>query len=64
MDGEEIVEYLDELKVESVNIYKDLVDICLYMNGAMSWTEVQELSIGERKIMVEKITDYNKNQSR
>jgi glutamate formiminotransferase len=54
---EEIVEYLNSLDKESKAIKKDLLKMCWYMRGGLTYEEAFNLSIQERGIVNEIIAD-------
>ena len=54
---EEIVEYLNSLDKDSKAIKKDLLKMCWYMRGGLTYEEAFNLSVQEREIINEIIKD-------
>ena len=54
---EEIVEYLNSLDKESKAIKKDLLKMCWYMRGGLTYDEAFNLSSQERDIINDIIKD-------
>jgi len=54
---EQIVEYLNSLDKDSKAIKKDLLKMCWYMRGGLTYEEAYNLSVQEREIINEIIKD-------
>lgn len=54
---EQIVEYLNSLDKDSKAIKKDLLKMCWYMRGGLTYEEAFNLSVQEREIINEIIKD-------
>ncbi len=49
-DNSEIIKYLKDMENEGKNLKLELMKICWYMRGGMSWNESLNLSPDERDI--------------
>lgn len=57
LSNEQIVEYLNSLDKESKAIKKDLLKMCWYMRGGLTYDEAFNLSSQERDIINDIIKD-------
>lgn len=57
LDNDSIVEWLDQLDKESKAIKKDLIKMCWYMRGGLTYDEAMNLSFEERNIVSEIVSD-------
>jgi len=57
LTDQEIVDYLKSLDKESKAIKKDLLKMCWYMRGGLTYDEAFNLGIQEREIINEIIKD-------
>ena len=51
MGDSEIITYLKNFESESTNLKLQIMKICWYMRGGMSWQEALNLSSDEREIV-------------
>ena len=51
MGDSEIITYLKNFESESKNLKLQIMNICWYMRGGMSWQEALNLSSDEREIV-------------
>jgi hypothetical protein len=58
LSEEEIIEFLDSLEKETKAIKNDLLQVCWYMRGSISYEESMFLSHSERNI-ISKIIESN-----
>jgi hypothetical protein len=57
LSDEQIVEYLNELDKESKAVKKDLLKLCWYMRGGLTYEEAYTLGQQERDIISDIIKD-------
>ena len=57
LSNEQVVEYLNSLDKESKAIKKDLLKMCWYMRGGLTYDEAFNLSSQEREIINDIIKD-------
>jgi glutamate formiminotransferase len=57
LDNEGIVEWLDQFDKESKAIKKDLIKMCWFMRGGLTYDEAVNLSIEERNIVAEIVSE-------
>lgn len=57
LDNEKIISWLDSLEKESKALKKEIMQLCWYMRGSISYSEAMELSPAEREIIVKLIKD-------
>ena len=57
LSNEQVVEYLNSLDKESKAIKKDLLKMCWYMRGGLTYDEAVNLSSQERDIINDIIKD-------
>ena len=57
LSNEQVVEYLNSLDKESKAIKKDLLKMCWYMRGGLTYEEAYNLSVQEREIINDIIKD-------
>lgn len=57
LSNEQVVEYLNSLDKESKAIKKDLLKMCWYMRGGLTYDEAFNLSNQEREIINDIIKD-------
>lgn len=55
---EEIGKYLDGLDKESRAIKKEILELCWYMRGGLTYDEGMQLSDNDKKIISEIVTDH------
>jgi|TARA_B100001093_G_C26777535_1_gene993076 hypothetical protein len=53
----DILSYFKDLENESKNIKHELLKICWYMRGGVTWQESLNLSVEERKIIADIIKE-------
>ena len=57
MDNSDIVSYLKDFDNETKNLKLELMKICWFMRGGMSWQEALSLSPDERTIVSQLVKD-------
>lgn len=57
LDNDSIVEWLDQFDKESKAIKKDLIKMCWYMRGGLTYDEAMNLSFEERNIVAEIVSE-------
>ena len=57
LDNEKIISWLDSLEKETKALKKEIMQLCWYMRGSISYSEAMELSPAEREIIVKLIKD-------
>lgn len=57
LDNDSIIEWLDQLDKESKAIKKDLIKMCWYMRGGLTYDEAMNLSYEERNIITEIVSE-------
>jgi hypothetical protein len=57
LSNEEIIAWLDSLEKESKALQKEIMQLCWYMRGSVSYTEAMEMSPSERETIVKLIKD-------
>ena len=57
MDNSDIVSYLKDFDNETKNLKLELMKICWFMRGGMSWTEALNLSPDERAISAQLVKE-------
>lgn len=57
LDNEKIVAWLDSLEKESKALKKEIIQLCWYMRGSITYTEAMELSPFEREIVIKLVKD-------
>ena len=57
LDNEKIVAWLDSLEKESKALKKEIIQLCWYMRGSVTYTEAMEMSPSEREIIVKLVKD-------
>jgi hypothetical protein len=55
LSNEKIVELLDEMDSDSKAINKNLIEMCWYMRGGITYSEIVQLSPMDRKHIMELI---------
>lgn len=63
MNNEQVVQELTNLEKEAKKIKDDLIRICWYMRGGITYSEAHELSLTE-KSMIMKLIDENLEATR
>lgn len=58
MDNESVVRELENMEREAKKIKDDLIRICWYMRGGITYNEAHELSLTEKN-MIMKLIDEN-----
>lgn len=53
MSGDEIVEYVNELKQEARSITEEVAYLCVQLKGAVTWTEAWCMNNDQRKIFAD-----------
>jgi len=51
---------LNKLRKEADSIEKSLIEIAVYSNGSISWTDAMMMSAKERNMAVKVVNTYNK----
>lgn len=57
LDYDQIIAWLDSLEKESKALKREVMQLCWYMRGSISYTEAMELSPSEREIIVKIIKE-------
>lgn len=57
LDNDRIISWLDSLEKESKALKKEVMQLCWYMRGSVSYSEAMELSPSEREIIVKIVKD-------
>ena len=57
LDNDRIIAWLDSLEKESKALKKEVLQLCWYMRGSVSYSEAMELSPSEREIIVKIVKD-------
>lgn len=57
LDNDRIIAWLDSLEKESKALKKEVLQLCWYMRGSVSFSEAMELSPSEREIIVKIVKD-------
>lgn len=57
LDNDSIIAWLDSLEKESKALKKEVLQLCWYMRGSVSYSEAMELSPSEREIIVKIVKD-------
>tara|TARA_B100001057_G_C22397094_1_gene774475 strand:- start:64 stop:276 length:213 start_codon:yes stop_codon:yes gene_type:complete len=57
MDNSEIVKHLQQYESQSKNLKLDIMKICWFMRGGMSWQEALNLSPDERGIAAQLVKE-------
>jgi hypothetical protein len=57
LSNEEIVAWLDSLENDSKALKKEIMQLCWYMRGSVSYTEAMEMSPSERETIVKLVKD-------
>jgi hypothetical protein len=57
LSNEEIVAWLDSLEKDSKALKKEIMQLCWYMRGSVSYTEAMEMSPSERETIVKLVKD-------
>lgn len=52
LTNEEIIAWLDSLEKDSKALKKEIMQLCWYMRGSVSYTEAMELGPSERETIV------------
>jgi hypothetical protein len=63
LSGEEIAEYLDDLKRDSNKITEEIAKLTFHMPN-LSWGEAWDLTHNERRVMVDVINDIRGNKDK
>lgn len=57
LDNDSIIAWLDSLEKESKALKKEVLQLCWYMRGSVSYSEAMEMSPSEREIIVKIVKD-------
>ena len=57
LDNDQVIAWLDSLEKESKALKKEVLQLCWYMRGSVSYSEAMELSPSEREIIVKIVKD-------
>jgi hypothetical protein len=57
LSNEQVIAWLDSLEKESKALKKEIMQLCWYMRGSVSYTEAMEMSASEREIIVKLIKE-------
>ena len=57
LSNEEIVAWLDSLEKDSKALKKEIMQLCWYMRGSVSYTEAMEMSPSERETIIKLVKD-------
>ena len=58
-----IVQFLEKLKEDRSALYKNIMEMVVYSEGKLSYTEAWNLSMEERTLFVEVLTAFSKAKS-
>lgn len=56
-DNSEIIKYLKDIENQGKNLKAELMKMCWYMRGGLTWQESLNLSPDERKIISDLVKD-------
>lgn len=63
--GQDVIDYMNDLKQEQTKIHTEVTEICYLLKGAITWDESWQLTKDDRKIIMEVLKKFNKqNQGR
>lgn len=57
LNNEEIIAWLDSLEKDSKALKREIMQLCWYMRGSVSYTEAMEMSPTERETIVKLVKD-------
>ena len=57
LNNEEVIAWLDSLEKDSKALKKEIIQLCWYMRGSVSYTEAMEMSPFERETIVKLVKD-------
>lgn len=57
LDNDQVIAWLDSLEKESKALKREIMQLCWYMRGSISYTEAMELAPSEREIIVKLIKE-------
>lgn len=57
LNNEEVIAWLDSLEKDSKALKREIMQLCWYMRGSVSYTEAMEMSPSERETIVKLIKD-------
>ncbi len=57
LNNEEVIAWLDSLEKDSKALQREIMQLCWYMRGSVSYTEAMEMSPSERETIVKLIKD-------
>lgn len=57
LGNDQVIAWLDSLEKESKALKKEVLQLCWYMRGSVSYSEAMELSPSEREIIVKIVKD-------
>ena len=57
LENDQVIAWLDSLEKESKALKREIMQLCWYMRGSISYTEAMELAPSEREIIVKLIKE-------
>jgi len=57
LNNEEIIAWLDSLEKDSKALKREIMQLCWYMRGSVSYTEAMEMSPSERETIVKLVKE-------
>jgi len=57
LNNEEVIAWLDSLEKDSKALQREIMQLCWYMRGSVSYSEAMEMSPSERETIVKLIKD-------
>jgi hypothetical protein len=57
LNNDEVIAWLDSLEKDSKALKREIMQLCWYMRGSVSYTEAMEMSPSERETIVKLIKD-------
>lgn len=57
LNNEEVIAWLDSLERDSKALKREIMQLCWYMRGSVSYTEAMEMSPSERETIVKLVKD-------
>lgn len=57
LNNDEVIAWLDSLEKDSKALQREIMQLCWYMRGSVSYTEAMEMSPSERETIVKLIKD-------
>ena len=57
LNNEEVIAWLDSLERDSKALKREIMQLCWYMRGSVSYTEAMEMSPSERETIVKLVKE-------